>query len=263
MKEFDEEQNLSEEERLHLENEIRKIKLSLEYGAVFPEIPDKKDLPPEIENEFLKYIETFESTHQNSERIILYDYIGKPDFIKEEELSDEDLVYELDHIMEILVLNGIDLDTICEVDDRTLYKFVTEELFLQQVNNVRIEGMHQCFIYEEFHPNHEHDIERHSTEFVKDFLNTDSDFYTTYITKNVESDKNLFYFRNSFREFTLSHFQITSLNYEGNKGKVNFNIDFTGIIEGSGELQQFNGEGYFDMVNEYDYWCVDKVQLPI
>ena len=123
--------------------------------------------------------------------------------------------------------------------------------------------MKQCFIYEKFHPNHEYDIERHSTEFVKDFFNKSSNFYTTYTTKNIESDKRHFYFRDSFKEFTLNHFEIASLSFKGERGKVTFTIDFTGIIEGSGEIQQFKGNGCFNMINEYDYWCVDKVQLPI
>ena len=52
-------ENLSNEDRekLRLENEIRKIKMELEKGAKFIEDPDMPSLPPEIENEFLNYIE--------------------------------------------------------------------------------------------------------------------------------------------------------------------------------------------------------------
>lgn len=263
MKEFDEEQNLSEKERLQLENELKKLKLSLEHGAVFSDKPNGKDLPPEVENEFLKNIEEFEAFHHNSKRIILYDFMGKPSFKKEENLADDELSGALENMYELMDENGIALDTICEVEDRVLYKFITEELFLQEVDDVRIEGMRQCFIYEDFHPNHEYDIEEHSMQFIESFLDKDGDFYTTYMTKKVESDKNLFYFRDSFKEFTITHFEVTSLSYEGERGKVNFTIDFTGRIEGSGETQHFKGDGYFDLIYEYDYWCVDKVKLPL
>ena len=56
--------------------------------------------------------------------------------------------------MNILNKNSIQLDTICDVEEREIYRFVTEELFSHKMDNMRIPGMMACFIYEEFHPNH-------------------------------------------------------------------------------------------------------------
>jgi hypothetical protein len=42
---------------------------------------------------------------------------------------------------------------------KKLYRFIAEELFFHEMNNVRVKGMVTCFIYEEFHPNAKLDIE--------------------------------------------------------------------------------------------------------
>ncbi|MBK6536623.1 MAG: hypothetical protein IPG09_02205 [Ignavibacteria bacterium] len=41
--------------------------------------------------------------------------------------------------------NGIVLDTLCDYEDEVIYKFITEELFREETNNIRIEGMRHCF----------------------------------------------------------------------------------------------------------------------
>lgn len=45
------------------------------------------------------------------------------------------------------------LDFLCDVDDAEAYRFITEELMDEEIDDIRIEGLRHCFIYEEFHPN--------------------------------------------------------------------------------------------------------------
>jgi hypothetical protein len=250
-------------ENLRIENELRKTKMILEHGAMFSESSDNKTLPPLIENEFLKSIEAFENAYRDTEKVLLYDFINCPDFIPVHDVPDLQISAELERIMNILNKNGIQLDTLCDVDEREIYRFITEELFSHEMDNMRIPGMMNCFIYEEFHPNHEYDIREHSIDGIKSFLNKKTDFYTTFFTKAAEEDVQLKNFRNAFKSFSLKHFEITNLTVDEENAFVNFNIDFTGKIEGSSEKQHFAGAGSIELLYQYDYWCIQTINFPL
>jgi len=249
-------------EKLRMENELKKMKLMLEHGAMFSDNQSKMPLDPFIENQFLKNIEAFERSYNSAERIVLFDFINRPDYTKVEAIPDSLIHTELDRIMNILNENGIQLDTLCEVEEREIYRFVTEELFMHEMDNMRIPGMMNCFIYEEFHPNHEYDIREHSTDGIRSFLNKKTDFYTTHFTKEAEEDIKLKHFRDAYKSFTLKHFEITHLSFDTEKSFVGFNIDFTGKIEGSAEKHRFVGEGNIELLYRYDYWCIQKINFP-
>jgi hypothetical protein len=51
--------NEEELEKLRMENELKKMKLMLEHGAVFSESIDSNKLDPVIENEFLRNMEEY------------------------------------------------------------------------------------------------------------------------------------------------------------------------------------------------------------
>jgi len=249
-------------EKLRIDNEFKKMKMMLEHGARFSETTGDKTLHPLIENEFLKSVEAFENAYQDAERILLYDFIECPDFIPVHEVPDSQISAELDRIMNILNKNGIQLDTICDVDEREIYRFVTEELFRHEMDNMRIPGMMNCFIYEEFHPNHEYDIREHSIDGIKSFLDKKSDFYTTFFTREAVEDVHLKHFRDAYKSFAIKHFEITHLTFDEEKAFVHFDIDFTGKIEGSTEKQYFKGEGTIELIYRWDYWCIGMINFP-
>ncbi len=253
--------NEDEIEKLRMENELKKAKLMLEHGAIFSESEEGK-ISPEIENEFLKNIEEFERSFHNTEQITLYDFIHRPEYILVDEIPDSAIGAELAKLMNALQENDINLDTLCEVKDRELYRFITEELFPHEIDNIRIPGMRTCFIYEEFHPNHEYDIRNHCTDGIKAYLNKENDFYTTFFTQKAESDPWLKHFRDAFTSFSIEQFGITDLSFDEENAMVSFTIDFTASIEGSSEKQHYQGNGTIELVYWYDFWCIEKIHFP-
>lgn len=141
----DKDKNLKEE------NELLKLKLRAEHGANFFETSD--DLPPEVENEWLKHISFFEKNYADREFTTVYKSIGKPDFKKAEMLSDKEIEAELDRLLELLNQHNICLDVIGEYKDSVIYKFITEELFEEEIELHDVPGMFTHYTYEEFHPN--------------------------------------------------------------------------------------------------------------
>lgn len=249
-------------EKLRIENEIKKMKLSLEHGASFSNPSENNELNPLIEAQFLDNIEQFEKAFDECKQISVYNFIGKPEYRKTDVIPDDEINTELEKVKKVLNENGIYLDTLCEVDDRVLYRFITKELFLHETDDIRVAGMAHNFIYEEFHPNHEYDIRCHSNDFIESYLDKESDFYTTFLANKAENDNRLKNFRDAFISFSISHFEIKSIRFDEENANVIFEINFTGTIEGSAETQNFTGEGSLEMVYMYDFWCIQSIKLP-
>lgn len=200
--------------------------------------------------------------------------MGKPTYKPVNEIPEAEIKFELKRIIELLAEKRIGIDTICKVDDRELYRFITEELFLKEMDDMMIEGMTHNFIYEEFHPNHEHDIKNNCKEFVEGLLNKKINLNPTFmpisseiyskgsVIKQEDAVKQMEIFRGAFDSFKLKRFEITALKIEEDTADVHFDINYTGSIEGGNEKKVFSGTGNFMLKYEYDYWCINKISIP-
>jgi hypothetical protein len=137
-----------EEEFLRFNNELKKMKLIMEYGACFGE-PDPS-LPPEVESIWLDQIFIFEEAYAKKEILTVYEKIGMPDFRFVEEIPEKDIHYELLQMVQLLNKNQIVIDSRQEVNDREMYRFITEQLFPELIDNIPLAGFIHHFIYEEF-----------------------------------------------------------------------------------------------------------------
>jgi hypothetical protein len=249
-------------DKLRAANEEKKNKLIEQYGACFSDMSTNNELPPEIESQFLDNILAFETNYDSTNRIPLYDFVGKPTYRKVDDLSDKEITEELNRLNGLLDSNQVGLDTICEVADRELYRFITEELFLEEIDDRHIPGLYSTFIYEEFYPNHEHDIREHSYDFIRSYLDKENDFYTYLLTSEAEKADWHLHFRQAFSSFQLNSFSISGIIFDKEKAKVQFECDFVGKIEDSAESLHFVGAGELNLLYQWDYWCIDSIKLP-
>ena len=255
--------NLEEElKRLQQANEEKKKKLTEEFGAHFGSMNDSNDLSPDIESQFLDNIMAFEDAWKDSKQITLHEFLGQPRYTKSEDLTDGEISKELNRINDLMHKHQVSLDTLCEVSDRELYRFITVELFQQEIDDMHIPGMITHFTYEEFHPNHEYDIRNHSKDFVSSYLNKENDFYTHLLTSESEKKDWHVHFRQAFSSFSLDKFEITELEYDKEKAKVQFYCNLTGNVEGSSESLRFVGNGEILLLLQWDYWCISSITLP-
>ena len=266
--------NLNDEEleKLREVNELKKLKLALESGAIFSD--SESMLSPELENEWLTHIEQFEKGHQNSKIVKIDDYAGNPEFRNESEIPDSEIEFELKKILDKLLSKGIVMETICDIEPRILYRFITEEFLKGETDDFTMEGYTSHYIYEEYHPNHDYDIRSHSLDFIRSLLNKENDFYTyviagkpdenlknqTYIKEIFEN--NLILFRNSFDSFFLNNFEIKKVDFGLENAKINFELSYSGKMEGSNDTSLFSGEGTFDLIYQWDFWSISKVNMP-
>lgn len=266
------------EDHLRAENEVKKLKLEMEFGAQFG--TNSSDLPPEIEQQFLDNVLAFEKQYAEREQIKLFDYIGKPDFIPASQLTDKQMVEESLKLCNLLEENGINVSVLAEYPDevRLLYTFVTEELFDHEIDNMRLPGWTLNFIYEEFHPNHPYDIRNRCNEFI-DYIFRDTFPGEERFDKCVISCSDLIYDESDNSEFkrmispTLSNyfdafptrileeFEIISLENDEEFGLVKFTITYNVFTETKENLS-FSGNGQFVLIQEYGWWMIKKVDMP-
>jgi len=258
------------------ENEIKKIKLSLEHGMDFSNSFSDPHLPPEVECEFLDYIGEWEKQFAANKTVSVYEMAGNPEWKPAAEIGDHEIRAELDRIMEALNKNDIILDTLCEVKDRELYRFITEELFIHETNDIRIPGMMHAFTYEEFHPNHEYDIKNQCTELITHITDkeensdlepwglADKVWYGAAEFTKEELNKKLINFRDSFSSFTIHLFEYTSvdINEEKNAATSVADIHYSAVIDGGNDTIDFKGECKFYLRCDCEWWVIYRFEVP-
>jgi len=218
-------ENLSNdpEQNLRIENDILKLKMQAERGALFG--GNMEDISPEIEAEFLKNVEAFEKSFDDAKVISIYECIGSPAYKKAEELQPEEVEPELRKIMELLHAKNILLEVLGRYDLSVIYKFITEELFLEQIRDMYHPGYLHSYIYEEFHPNHNVDIARNAQEFLnhwfeKSFDENSIELANPLITpegkmfSRGEGIQKLAHCLNSYRSFSNIQFAGSDTSYE-------------------------------------------------
>lgn len=253
-------QPVKDEEALRFENELLQAKIAAQYGGMHG---SRADTPPEILNAFLKNIIKFEESMQNSKEIPLYDYIGRPEFTKEEELSDEQVSVELEKVNELLYSYDIVCDNIDPVSDRLLYKFLTEELFQQTVSDQPVPGMTTNFIYEEFHPNHECDTARRCKEFIDIFFC--SEFHQRiqyYFPDQIRNFAELSAFHEAFEEFKNVNYKVYDADVAPDQCIRKATISFDAITSEGTKPIHYSGEAIFELDYTHECWTVIFAQFP-
>jgi len=238
-------------------NDAKKKELEEKYGAYFPE--EQSDIPPEIESEWLNSIEEFERQSKNARMIPLREFLGHPSFRPLGEIPPGQLTSELDQVMECLSLHDVSVDCVAEVSEAELYRFITTELLDKEIEDIRIEGMQHCFIYEEFHPNAEYDakmfaenflwnlFERREQEATRDFAKDEACDPSGKPVTMDEIGSIIRSFCGGFALFTRFTFECTGCAVEGDYATVKYKTEWTGLRSGSMESIAHNGESVMRM----------------
>jgi len=259
---------------------LKKKELEKKYGAYFSQTSN--NISPELEGEWLNQIGQFEQQFEKNETTTVWDYLGKPAYRKASEIKSVEISEELNNLMDNMNQQHIVLDTLCHVDERELYRFITEELFLHEIENIRINGMDTCFIYEDFYPNAEYDIRQLYDYFFRmtmakmeniggegyDLLYINTSDYEDANGKNLDKNevvKSINTFLDSFDyfEFISNEIENISINEDKTDAKLIFKIMYKGCFNNSPEFMDYKGKGYLKLKpSEYGGWDIYHINLP-
>ena len=263
------------QENFHIENEILKLKMQAESGAFFG---GSNGLPPEIENEFLLQVQQFEDAWKDVKYVKVHDLLGKPGFIKAGDLSDSEVKAGVEKLFDLLKQYNINLEVQGEYEPRIIYRFITEELFEHETDDVQMPGMSKNFIYEEFHPNHRIDIEEKARFFLRHWFEQNFDEHSWELNDPfILSDGNIISkeivlkkLNDVFESFTsFSNCLITEIEtgFEWDEeekrgiGHAEGAVKYDAVME-NGETIQFEGPFKLYMSCEDYYWGIFYFVFP-
>ncbi|MFN6946512.1 MAG: hypothetical protein ACK4ND_16315 [Cytophagaceae bacterium] len=258
---------MENQDNLSFENEFRKLKLSAEKGAFFSD----GHLPPELEKQFLDNIELFHQMHEKRELITIYEFINKPPY--KQDLDEKEISQALEKLMQCLHENGIHLSTLCEVPAAELYRFIIEDFFPYQIDNVKLPGFKRFFTYEEFYPNDEYDIKRNCEELMESILRGYDDFINSVLVsdsfkaisgKHVSREQLSYIFKcfkGGYKNLELVKLEFLNTEIWGDKARQDIEVSWRGDRD-DGTIEKYSGNGYFTMAKKYDFWSVSGMKIP-
>ena len=262
---------------LPLENELLILKLKAEFGAECT--TGTEDIPPAVVNEFLRSVYEFEQKFRESRPLIrIYEKVGQPFFRKAEELGDKQLSRELKRIRQLLQQNRIELDVLGQYPDRSIYKFIIEEFFYHEMEDLDMAGYIHHFCYEDFHPNHEMEIRQRSLEFLTQWFNHQINEYswqladpfihpdTREFAKEIILKKiqNLFA---AYSSFSNCEYIINQVSFEWNddnecgRGFTEGSVRYNARTE-NGEIIHIEGPFEFYFSNPGTWWSIFYFVFP-
>ncbi|TDH26858.1 hypothetical protein EXU57_08590 [Segetibacter sp. 3557_3] len=262
------------EEQLRMENQVLKLKLLAELGGEFEQL---NELDPEMENLFLKNVLEFEHKFAQSPSKTMYEILGKPDFRKSALLSDEEVVFALDEIVELLKQKNIEVDYEVWYPERQRYEFITEELFAHEASMMVMPGMTMHFVYEEFHPNHDYYIRRRAQQFCENWFERSFDEYSFELAPVINlpghgpATREEFLTKmqqvfSSFQYFENGQYDIESITYDLKEeavstGMATGTVSYDGVLE-SGEILHTQGIFKIFVQMERGMWQICSFEWP-
>jgi len=261
------------DENKRMENELLQLKLKAELGL---EAHISANIPPSVENIFLKNMLAFEEGLLRAKETSKNELIGKPYFMAENAIDDHFLEIELKKLMELINQNQIAIDFLGDYDNRTKYKFLTEELFEEQVMNMHLPNMIMHCIYEDFHPNHKMDIKQKTEKFISSwFRKKKENLLFSLADEVILPDGNMLkkekiinklanYF-DAYTSFENEYYSVDDINFEVK--------DDMGLAYAEGRMKyialtedlsvlKFEGSFKLYFTLEYDWWSIYFFIIP-
>lgn len=265
------------QENLRIENEFLKIKLKAQYGEAF-KMETTEQLPLEIENQFLRSMMAFEDEYAKADFTTIYERIGRPVYKAVGEIRKFELNAALKELTAILEENNIGLDFLDgPYPDEVIYRFITEELFTEEIEKTRVAGMRTNFIYEEFHPNHKADIIKQTHAFLQSWFNRKFTEYSTELSPNfitadgiqmtredVIGAMNIFF--EAFYNFKDDGYNIDNVNFDLQEtgegmGFAEGMLKYDAVMD-NGEAIRYEGPYKLYMQLEYNWWSIFYFVMP-
>ena len=169
-------------------------------------------------------------------------------------------------------LKGMALDCGCDYERAVIYKFITEELFEHEMDNISVSGMVTHFIYEEFHPNHEQDLKRYTDELVGILFRKRWDRFDSHCfaqegsiqgsgiqqRRDRSNRQNL---QEAHRAFQVEQFEFQDLSFDMDKqqAEVHGLIRYTALGNGN---RTHGGTCKVNFAFQWGFWYISGFRFP-
>ena len=265
---------LTDSEKLEVENQFMRMKLMLERNASFGG-GECRELPVELEHEFLKHVIEFERQYEHCKQVKVYDKIGRPQHFRAvNEIPEGEMEAAWLDLKSYLFTHGVDVDACSpNVSQRELYRFVIEELFEKEVDDLDFPGMIISFIYDEFYPDFVYENSRKITDdlfpelfgitplfheyiFVKNDIMFNGTLFPDYQQFKDHIDR----FKSLFTVMELEHCEVDSCVINETISTVTGNYKAWAMA--GTEKMSFEGKFNVELaVSDIGYWDIKVVEI--
>lgn len=261
--------DLTPEESLHAENELKALHLELQHGAsTF--IAD--GAPPELIAAWLDNVTVYEDQYQDAARISVFDFLGRPVFATPDLLEAGTRPGEIERLTQLLETKGILVLRPDYVNDEGYYQFLITDVLSHEIPDLHLPGMVTVLDYEEFHPNHPEIIRLHAEEFLLDLLNLARPYEGLWLSEHLRNDtdtitkgqalQTIEAFRAAYREIVPIGFSPRQTLNEEHGTFFLFGICWEGLPQSGGARERHEDIGVIQMGYEEKVWLVQGVSMP-
>lgn len=279
----EQEQNLPEEqfsnnpeENLRIENELLKLRLQAERGAHFLETD--REIPAEIEAQFLRHVMAFEDAWEHGNEHTVRAALDYPVFTPAEVLRPEEMEKLNQELISRLAEKGIQIDFLGQYPPETVYSFLTTEFLEVPAMKILAPGFRQCFIYEDYHPNHELDIRQAVGLFLQHWFERSFNEYSIEFDSLLRSPdgnpvsrkelaQKLAHCLDSYLDFTNRVEGPLQIQFDWNEtedtgtGQATGHCSYDARLE-NGLLIHYDGPFRFELTGQYRYWRICRFEFP-
>ena len=243
-------------------DESNRTRRKIEKGFNLLELCDI-EVSPELKSIFLNFSMALEKELSKLKRVTLYEFIGSPLYKKINELNDDVIDEEFNHIRSLLLQHQIEVEARYPVSKHELYLFITEELFMEEVFDFKIPGEFIYFQYEDYHPNYLYEIKTQSFMFLIFYFDQSSDKYIKFLSRKAAKQDWHVHFRKAFSSFD-PEFTVTDTQYDLDllEAHADVECDIMAMPEEFHNHVYFKGTGKLHLVYENDFWRVNSFELP-
>lgn len=260
------------EDEIKDENDFLKMSLMAEYGGDFI---GGGDLPPMVENHFLKQIKDFHKKQSKAEPKKVFEIINEPEYDHTADLSDKEIKVRLQKLQNKLMAKGIFVSSIMPVAEREMYRFITEEVFKTVVHFAKGTNIVLNILYEEYYPSDEAEVKviaNDLVQFIFDgsvvFIDQDlfadqlKDSYNLIVERNDLIAK-IDLFKIQFKVLTIEDIFFTYMEVDKDEhfAKMNIEVLYKCRKSNRGRFKNLETEIYleFDHNEETDTWQISKI----
>ncbi len=267
---------LTNEEELHMENQMLKMDLEQKFGKPINinEQDDMPKLPLVIENEFLKHMSAFEHEFKSAKETTVFDLLNKPKFKPTHSLTPKQLITEIGKVIKLLTKHHIVVDFIAKYPAETMHEFLTIELMEKKIPDMHVPGFITHFIYEEFHPNHELSVIDSMQRFIRFLFDEEAelkhlktmvghDFVLN--NKTIQLDELIdvittFRLTNTYDSAMGFEIEDITFNPEFSKADALGYIAFKNPIKGKRKIKM---PFKFSLENADDWWTINQLTFEL
>lgn len=262
-------ENLTPEEEMRMDNQLKALDLEITYGATSFL---GEDTDPEITKLFLENVANFEAAYANARMVKIRDFAALEAPAPLEAIADTDLEEAIQSILDKLEAAGVLIDRPSHLRPKAYYRFLVEIFLEAEMTDHHAPGMIHGFSYSDYVHDEPEFIQAHVEMTLLEILNLSVDVEGQWISEHcrdqteaitkAEALERIHIFRSKYREIKPLAFRPEEVKRTEVGLYFLFLVAWEGIPTSGGEAEEHEGAGVCQIAFEDGEWMIQGIMMP-